>query len=103
MTATQASLALDEGTHRRLVETAANDAARLRSKMVWTVQPATVIGTDRVDETFGLAAVAGRFVGEDLISIVGHLAGAGPATDVMLADEQHSTQPATSGWDRFGQ
>ena len=55
-----------------------------------------------VDQALGLAATAGRFAEDDLASILDHLAGAGAAGDVVRADEAHSAQPGTSGWEVFG-
>jgi hypothetical protein len=98
-----AFLALGEGAHRWLVEAAAAGATRVRSKMNRAVELAVVVGADRVDEALGLAAIAGRFADEDLVSIVDHLAGAGAATDVVVADERHSVQPGTGSWEGFGQ
>ena len=67
------------------------------------VELAAVLGPHRVEEALGLAAIAGRFADADLASICDHLAGAGKATDVVIADEAHSVQPGTSGWEGFGQ
>jgi transposase len=100
-----AFLALGAGAHRWLVEAAAAGASRIRTKMTRAVQLAAVVGADRVDQALGLAAIAGRFAEEDLTSICDHLAGAGAgaATDVVVADETHSVQPGTGSWGRFGQ
>jgi len=43
------------------------------------VELAAVLGASRVDEALGLAAIAGRFADEDLVSICDHLACAGVA------------------------
>jgi hypothetical protein len=98
-----AFLALGEGAHRWLVEAAAAGASRVRTKMARAVELAAVVGAGRVDQALGLAAIAGRFADDDLVSIVDHLAGAGAVTDVVVADETHSVQPGTGSWRRLGQ
>ena len=98
-----AFLALGEGAHRWLVEAAAAGTQRVRSKMRRAVELAAAIDADTVDEALGLAAIAGRFADDDLPSIVDHLAGAKPVGQVVIADENHSVQPGTSGWEVFGQ
>jgi hypothetical protein len=97
-----AFLAIGDGAHRWLAEAAASGAARIRSKMARAVELAAVVGADRVDAALGLAAIAGRFAGRDLASIIDHLAAEGTATGVVIADEAHSAQPGTSGWARMG-
>lgn len=98
-----AFLDVGEGAHRWLVEAGAAGAHRVRSKMAKAVELAAVVGADRVDEALGLAAIAGRFADDDLVSIMDHLAAAGSLGDVVVADEAHSAQPGTSGWGRLGQ
>lgn len=99
-----AFLALGEGARRWLVEAAATGVVRIRAKMARAVELTAVLGSDRVDEALGLAAIAGRFAEDDLASILDHLAAAGPPDDVVVrADETHSAQPGTSGWEVFGQ
>jgi hypothetical protein len=95
-------LNLGEGAHQWLVEAAAVGAQRIRSKMARAVEMATIMGADRVDQALGLAAAAGRFGDSDLAAILDHLATAGAPTDVVRADENHSAQPGTSGWEVFG-
>lgn len=97
-----AFLALGPGAHDWLVEAGAVGAARIRSKMAQAVELAAVVGADRVDDALGLAAIAGRFAEEDLASILDHRAGAGAPVEVVVADEAHSVQPGTSGWEGFG-
>jgi Mu transposase, C-terminal domain len=101
-TAEEAFLGLGEGAHRWLVEAGAAGVTRVRAKMHRAVELAAVLGARRVDEALGLAAIAGRFADADLASICDHLAAAGAATDVVIADETHSVQPGTSGWEGFG-
>jgi transposase len=98
----EAFLALGQGAHRWLVEAGATGTSRVRSKMNHAVELAALVGAQRVDEALGLAAIAGRFADGDLASICDHLAGAGKVTDVVMADESHSAQPGTSGWEGFG-
>lgn len=97
-----AFLGLGEGAHRWLVEAAATGVARIRAKMSRAVELAAVLGCDRVDEALGLAAIAGRFAEDDLVSILDHLGAAGPPDDVVHVDEAHSAQPGTESWGRFG-
>jgi transposase len=101
--AEDAFLSLGEGAHRWLIEAAATGVARVRAKMDHAVQLAALLGAQRVDQALGLAAIAGRFAEDDLASICDHLAGAGQPTDVVVADETHSVQPGTGGWQRLGQ
>jgi hypothetical protein len=98
-----AFLDLGEGAHRWLIEAGAHGAQRVRSKMGKAVELATVLGPPKVEEALGLAAIAGRFGDDDLVSILDHLATAGRPTDVVFADENHSIQPGTGPWGRFGQ
>jgi transposase len=97
-----AFLGIGDGAQRWLTEAAAAGAQRIRSKMARAVELAAVVGTDKVDAALGLAAIAGRFAGSDLASIIDHLAAEREAGDVVIADEAHSAQPGTSGWARFG-
>jgi hypothetical protein len=98
-----AFLALGEGARRWLVEAAATGVTRIRVKMARAVELAAILDPGRVDEALGLAAIAGRFAEDDLASILDHLTACGPPTDVVVADEAHSAQPGTSGWEMFGQ
>lgn len=97
-----AFLDLGEGAERWLIEAGAHGAQRVRSKMRKAVELAAVLGVSKVEEALGLAAIAGRFGDEDLVSILDHLATAGKPTDVVFADENHSVQPGTGPWGRFG-
>lgn len=96
-------LALGEGARRWLVEAGATGITRIRAKMTRAIELAAVLGSDEVDEALGLAAIAGRFGEDDLASILDHLATAGaPVGEVVVIDENHSAQPGTTGWERFG-
>lgn len=97
-----AFLAIGDGAERWLIEAAAAGAQRVRSKMARAVEFASLLGTDRVEQALGLAAVAGRFDDTDLASILDHLATGGANLDLVRADETHSVQPGTSGWEAFG-
>jgi len=97
-----AFLGLGEGANRWLVEAAAAGATRVRSKMARAVELASLVGAAKVDEALGLAAIAGRFGDSDLASILDHLATSGTPDGVVVADENHSAQPGTSSWGRFG-
>jgi hypothetical protein len=66
------------------------------------VELAAALGTEQVEEALGLAAIAGRFNDADLISILDHLATAGAPTDVVFVNEDHSVQPGTARWERYG-
>ena len=100
--AEEAFLSLGEGAARWLTEAAAAGTQRVRSKMARAVELAAVVGAGRVDQALGLAAIAGRFGDDDLPAILDHLALAGPAGELVTADEAHSAQPGTSGWASFG-
>jgi transposase len=97
-----AFLELGEGAQRWLIEAGATGAQRVRSKMRKAVELAAVLGAQQVDTALGLAAFAGRFADDDLVSILDHLATQGAPTDVVFADENHSVQPGTSPWEGFG-
>lgn len=60
------------------------------------MEDATVLGSGRVDQALGLAAAAGRFADDDLLSILEHLAASKPAGEVVRADEAHSVQSGTT-------
>jgi hypothetical protein len=97
-----AFLELGEGARRWLIEAAASGATRVRSKMDKAIELAAALGPGPVEEALGLAAIAGRFADEDLVSILDHLRRAGVPGDVVVADEGHSVQPGTGSWGRFG-
>lgn len=54
-----------------------------------------------VDRALGVAAIAGRFAENDLISILSYQAGL-ESVEPSRATEQHSLQPGTSAWSSFG-
>ncbi|MFD5933435.1 hypothetical protein [Streptomyces sp. NPDC060333] len=53
---------------------------RIRAKMARAIEPATVLGDDKLGQAFGLAATAGRVADENLPSILGHIADSRPDT-----------------------
>jgi hypothetical protein len=97
-----AFLQLGEGARRWLIEAAASGATRVRAKMDKAIELAAALGPARVDEALGLAAIAGRFADDDLVSILDHLQRAGVPGDVVVVNEDHSVQPGTGPWGRFG-
>jgi hypothetical protein len=99
--AEEAFLALGPGAHSWLIEAAAAGAQRVRTKMQAAVELASLVGVDTVDSALGIAATAGRFLEGDLLSIVEHQAAGASAAGLVIADEQHSAQPGTSGWAGF--
>lgn len=94
----EAFTALGQGAHRWLREAAASGTPRIRRKMGQAVELAHVVGAEKVDQALGLAAIAGRFGGSDLASILDHLHAGGLTSQVVRADEAHSVQPGTSSW-----
>lgn len=96
-----AFLQLGPGAASWLVEAAASGARRIRPKMAEAVQLAKLHGTAEVDRALGTAAIAGRFAENDLISILDHHIGRQVA-EPTRASEDHSLQPGTSAWSRFG-
>ncbi|GHH25689.1 hypothetical protein [Streptomyces lanatus] len=71
--------------------------------MARAVELATVLGSDRVDQALGLAATAGRFADDDLVSILEHIAASKPVGEIVRADEAHSVQSGTIVWQALGQ
>lgn len=53
------------------------------------------MGSARVEEALGLAAVAGRFGDGDLASILDHLSSGSAGLELITTDEGHSAQPGT--------
>lgn len=98
-----AFVAIGPGAGRWLKEAGPAGAVRIRAKMARAVELATVMGSDKVDQALGLAAAAGRFADNDLVSILEHLAASKPAGEVVRADEAHSVQSGTIGWQALGQ
>ncbi|MEH0483549.1 IS21 family transposase [Streptomyces scabiei] len=98
-----AFVGIGPGAGRWLKEAGPAGAVRIRAKMARAVELATVLGNDKVDQALGLAATAGRFADDDLLSILGHIADSKPAGEVVRADESHSVQNGTIGWQALGQ
>ena len=97
-----AFLAIGPGAERWLIEAGAIGATRVRSKMTRAVQLAALLGEDLIDQALGMAAAAGRFADRDLALIADHLAAGRAAVEVVRADEAHSVQPGTAGWQALG-
>ena len=91
-------LALGDGARLWLVAAASAGTSRVTAKMTEAVQLARLRGVDLVDTALGQAAAYGRFADGDLASILASL----PVTELRTADGQHSLQPSTRAWDRFG-
>ncbi|AYV32998.1 MULTISPECIES: hypothetical protein [Streptomyces] len=70
--------------------------------MAHAVELAAVQGSDRVDQALRLAAAAGRFAEDDLVSILEHIAASKPVGQVIRADETHSVQNGTIAWQALG-
>jgi transposase len=96
-----AFLALGEGAAQWLIEAAAAGTRRIRSKMAEAVALAALHGGDAVDRALGTAAVAGRFLDDDLRAILDHQRH-GTGRPPVQRSEDHSLQPGTSAWARFG-
>lgn len=96
-----AFLALGQGAAMWLKEAAASGTARIRTKMAEAVDLSRLHGTHALDRALGAAAVAGRFGEGDVVSILVHLASAGPGS-ASQASGAHSLQPGTGAWKGFG-
>jgi predicted butyrate kinase (DUF1464 family) len=78
-------------------------SAAWSTNTAWSHDVDEVLGTHRrVDAALGLAAIAGRFAGGDLASIIDHLAAEREIGEVVIADEARSAQPGTASWARLG-
>lgn len=96
-----AFLALGEGASQWLIEAAAAGTRRIRPKMAEAVTLAKLHSAQAVDRALATAAVASRFLDNDLRSILEHQ----QRTSGQLPkqrSEDHSLQPGTSAWARFG-
>ncbi|WP_405676448.1 hypothetical protein OG292_17475 [Streptomyces sp. NBC_01511] len=82
-----AFVGIGPGAGRRRKEAGPAGATRIRAKMARAVELATGLGNDRVDQAPGLAATAGRFADDDLVSVLGHIADSKPAGEVVRAGE----------------
>lgn len=97
-----AFLQIGPGAERWLTDAAATGAARIRAKMGHALELAALLGSDVIDTALDMAAEAGRFSDGDLASIADHVAALGTLGEVTRADEAHSVQPGTGGWDAYG-
>ncbi|MGW6413498.1 Mu transposase domain-containing protein, partial [Streptomyces vinaceus] len=96
-----AFLALGPGAASWLIEAAAAGARRLKPKTAEAVQLARLHSVAEADRALGAAAIAGRFAENDLISILTYQSGL-ETVEPTRATEEHSLQPGTSAWSRFG-
>lgn len=96
-----AFLGLGPGAAQWLIEAAASGARRIRPKMAEAVELAKLHGRDVVDRALGTAAVAGRFLDDDLGSILDHQRHTRFVAPQQRS-EDHSLQPGTASWARLG-
>ncbi|MFF5298263.1 hypothetical protein ACFY5F_02780 [Streptomyces sp. NPDC013161] len=94
-------MGIGPGAGRWRKEAGPAGAVRIRAKKARAVELAIVIGSDQVDQAFGLAA-AGRCADDDLVSILEHLAASKPTEEVVRAKEAHSVQSGTIAWQALG-
>jgi transposase len=92
-----AFLELGEGAKLWLTEAAAVGTRGIEARMSEAVALAKVVGAVKVDETLGLAAIAGRFAPGDLASILG-----ARRDPPRRADPSVSLQPGTARWAALG-
>ncbi len=92
-------LELGEGARTWLIEAAAAGTSRVKVKMADAVQLSRLHGVERVDWALGHAAMFERFADGDTASIIA----AHPVGQRRRADEDHSMQPSTSAWAKFGE
>ncbi|MET9603349.1 hypothetical protein [Streptomyces sp. NPDC006459] len=90
------------GAGRWLKEAGPAGATRIRAKTARAVELATVLGNDRVDQPSDLRPRPDASPTNDLLSILGHIADSKPAGEVVRADEAHSVQNGTIGWQALG-
>ena len=95
-----AFLALGEGAALYLIEAAASGARGIERRMAESVTLSTLHGAPSIDRALGLAAMAGRFAGGDLESIVVHASGE-PGVAVVPPAE-HSLAQGTKAWSLLG-
>jgi transposase len=96
-----AFLMLGPGAASWLTEAAAAGTRRIRAKMAEAVALAKLHSPGQVDRALGTAAATGRFADKDLLSILDYQAGQASA-EPSRASEDHSLQPGTAAWARFG-
>jgi sarcosine oxidase gamma subunit len=100
--AEKAFLDLGPGAKSWLIKAAAAGTSRMRVKMAAAVELTALVGVGEVDIALGLAATAGRFAEDNLMSIVQHRRHGSRPANLVVADEAHSVQPRTSAWADFG-
>ena len=68
--------------------------------MTHAIEVAALVGADVVDRALGLAAIAGRFDDDDLVSIIERQRVDDVGwTAATVADQSQSTQPGTAAWE----
>jgi hypothetical protein len=92
-----AFLELGSGAASWLIEAAAVGARQIEDRMADAVALARLLDPVRVDEALGLAAMAGRFGPGDLNSILD-----AHRHEPFRVSGDHSLQPGTAAWERFG-
>lgn len=95
-----AFVALGEGAALYLVEAAASGIRGIERRMAEAVTLSTLHGAPNIDRALGIAAMAGRFAGGDLESIIVHASGAPGAAAVPPVE--HSLAQGTQGWSALG-
>lgn len=90
-------LSLGEGARRWLTEAAAVGVRGIQVRMAEAVRVSKLWGTEAVEEALGLAAFAGRFAQNDLISIL-----TARHDPPFRVSDTHSLQPGTAVWARVG-
>ena len=93
-----AFLRIGIGAAQWLSEAAGLGVRAIEAKMADAVALCAIFGDEDVDRALGVAAVAGRFAEDDLVSILGRPAQPGPTRS-----ETHSLQPGTARWGQVGQ
>jgi hypothetical protein len=83
------------------IEAGAAGTRRIKPKMAEAVALAKLHPVADVDRALGSAAIAGRFAENDLIRILTYQAGL-ETVEPTRASEDHSLQPGTSTWSKFG-
>jgi transposase len=97
----QAFLAIGRGAEAWLVAAAAAGTTKLRRKLAYAIDPATLPGRGEVDDALAIAARAGRFAEGDLQSILAHQ-GAQIIEFPARHSEERSLQRSTRSWEGFG-
>lgn len=95
-----AFLALGEGAKLYLVEAAASGVRKIETRMAEAVTLVSLHEPSAVDAALGTAAMAGRFGGGDLESILVHRSGG--AVGALVPPPEHSLAQGTQMWSALG-